>query len=239
MGKRVAIIQSNYVPWKGYFDAINAVDEFILLDEVQYTRRDWRNRNRIKSPDGMQWLTIPVVAKGRYHQRIDETAIAEPGVGERHWKTLSHVYRRAPHFDAVAERLERHFTAAPWERLSDVNRQLTEAVCGCLGIETPILWSTDYDAADATRGERILELCLQAGADEYVSGPAARAYLEEDRFARAGVNVRWLDYSGYPPYPQLGEPFEHGVSVLDLLFNTGADAPAYMKTFGDGDHGLF
>lgn len=238
MAKRIAIIQSNYVPWKGYFDAINAVDEFVLLDEAQYTRRDWRNRNKIKSAEGTQWLTVPVIAKGRYHQRIDETAIAEPDIGARHWKTLTHVYRRAPHFDAVAEHLESSFVDGSWQRLSEVNRGLIEAVCRFLGIETRIRWSTDYRTT-ATRGERILELCRQAGADEYVSGPAARAYLDEGEFRRDGIAVRWLDYGGYPEYPQFGASFEHGVSILDLLFHTGASAPGYLKSFGAGDGRLF
>jgi len=107
MGKRIAAIQSSYIPWKGYFDAINVVDEFILLDEVQFTKRDWRNRNKIKTSQGIQWLTIPVAVKGRYLQRIDETRIADSGWAQRHWSTLTHTYRRAAAFDDVAPRLER------------------------------------------------------------------------------------------------------------------------------------
>jgi hypothetical protein len=225
------------VPWKGYFDAINAVDEFILLDEVQYTRRDWRNRNRIKGPDGLRWLTIPVEVKGRYHQRIDETMIAEPDWGRSHWDVLRQAYRDAPHFRAVEERIAPLYLDRRFERLSDANRAFLGAVADWLGISTRISWSTDYETT-GTRGDRILELCRAAGASEYVSGPAAKAYLDEATFAAAGIRVLWMDYSGYPEYPQPSPPFEHGVTILDLLFATGDHAPAYMKTF-DADHGPF
>jgi hypothetical protein len=237
MGKRVATIQSNYVPWKGYFDAINVVDEFILLDEVQFTRRDWRNRNRIKTASGTRWLTIPVLVMGRYHQRIDETLVADPEWGRKHWDTIRQAYARAPHFDAVSERLAPLYADHRTERLSDVNRAFIEAIAGWLGITTRIAWSTDYDTV-GSRGDRILDLCRAAGADEYVSGPAAKAYLDEGAFADAGVRVLWMDYSGYPEYEQPAPPFEHGVTILDLLFATGDSAPEYMKTFGSG-HGAF
>ena len=229
---RVAIIQSNYIPWKGYFDAMAAVDAFILLDEVQYTKRDWRNRNRIKPASGPQWLSVPVQVKGRFHQRIDETLVADPDWAASHWSTLRSVYRRAPHFDAVAEWLEPLYTAGH-ERLSDVNRALLEGMRDALGIETPLRWSTEY-AAHGERGERILSLCKAAGADEYVSGPAARSYLDETAFAAEGIGVRWLDYDGYREYPQFGDGFEHGVSALDLLFHTGPDAAGYLKAFAHG-----
>jgi len=225
------------VPWKGYFDAINAVDEFILLDEVQYTRRDWRNRNRIKAAGGLRWLTIPVEVKGKYHQRIDETMIADPDWGARHWDILRQAYRKAPHFEDVERRIAPLYLEQRFERLSDANRAFLEAVGEWLGISTRISWSTDYETS-GTRGDRILELCRAAGADEYVSGPAAKAYLEEETFSAAGIRVRWMDYSGYPEYPQPAPPFEHGVTILDLLFATGDGAPAYMKTF-DADHGPF
>jgi hypothetical protein len=226
--KRVAIVQSNYIPWKGYFDLIASVDEFILFDDVQYTRRDWRNRNKIKTAQGLKWLTIPVAVKGRYHQRIDETMISDLGWGESHWETLRHAYRSAECFDAFGPPLERLYESAPGERLSDINRHFLEGVCEILGIETKLSWSTDYGAG-GVKGERLLELCRKAGADEYVSGPSARAYLDEAPFAEAGVAVRWFDYPEYPTYRQLHPPFEHAVTVLDLILNMGAEAPDYLR----------
>jgi WbqC-like protein family len=229
--KRVAIIQSNYIPWKGYFDIINAVDEFILYDDRQYTRRDWRNRNLIKTEHGRHWLTIPVRVKGRFKQRIDETLIDDPSWASRHWKTIAQAYTGAPHFvtyrDAVGDMF---VTASRASRLSDVNRGLLEGIGSLLGIRTRLSWSTDYEVA-GDRTERLVSLCLASGATEYLSGPSARVYIDESRFDAAGVRLIYADYSGYPEYPQLHGKFEHGVTILDLLFNAGPDAPRYMKSF--------
>lgn len=229
-GKRVAIIQSNYIPWKGYFDIINQVDEFILYDDRQYTRRDWRNRNLIKTPGGLRWLTIPVQVKGRYEQRIDETLIADLAWAQRHWKTIEQNYSRAPHFDAYRGAIHEIYAQALDRHLSAVNRRFIEGICTLLGIRTKLSWSTEYEAS-GDRTERLVSLCSSAGAEEYVSGPAARAYIDEAAFRDAGVRLTYVDYSGYPEYPQLGQPFEHGVTILDLLFNVGDDARRYMKSF--------
>jgi hypothetical protein len=230
--KRVAAIQSSYIPWRGYFDIIGLVDEFILLDEVQYTKRDWRNRNRVKTAQGPIWLTISVQVKGRYTQRVDEVQIADRGWAERHWQTLRQSYASAPCFDAVADGIAAMYEeAADLERLSDANRLFLEGLCPMLGIETKLSWSTDY-ASTGSKTERLATICDQADADEYVSGPAARAYLDEDVFASRGIAVRWMDYEGYPEYDQVHPPFEPGVSIVDLLFNTGFDAPHYMRHAG-------
>jgi hypothetical protein len=235
---RLAAVQSNYIPWKGYFDLINEVDEFVFLDEVQYTRRDWRNRNRIKFDGELRWLTIPVEVKGRYRQRIDETRIADRSWADEHLATLVHAYRRAPHFDATAALLEplyrRH---AGTELLTDVNVDFVTAICEHLGIRTRLSRSTDYATGDE-RSRRLLDLCLALGADEYLSGPAARDYLDVESFEAAGVRVLWADYGGYPEYPQLGGAFEHGVSIVDLLFNTGPAARDHMKSFGKTRHAV-
>jgi hypothetical protein len=235
---RLAAIQSNYIPWKGYFDLINVVDEFVLLDEVQYTKRDWRNRNVIRVGAQKTWLTIPVVVKGRYEQRIDETRIADHSWASKHFKTLTHAYRRARHFDETAALLAPLYEAHErTELLSEVNSAFLDAICRHLGIATRLTWSTDYETRDEP-SQRLLDICLGAGADEYVSGPAARGYLDVDLFAASGVRVRWADYSGYPEYPQLAEPFEHGVSIVDLLFNTGPDAHHYLKSSDAEGHVL-
>jgi WbqC-like protein len=229
--KRAAIVQSNYIPWKGYFDIINLVDEFILYDDRQYTRRDWRNRNLIKTAQGLHWLTIPVRVKGRYEQRIDETMIGDPGWADRHWQTISHAYRSAPFFELYGDAIGALYSASGEDRLSDVNRRFLEVICTLLGIGTRLSWCTDYSAS-GDRTERLVSLCRSAGADEYLSGPAARAYIEEDQFRAAGIKLLYMDYEGYPEYPQLHGGFEHGVSIIDLLFNTGPEAPRYMKSFG-------
>jgi hypothetical protein len=227
--KTVAILQSNYIPWKGYFDLIAQCHEFVLYDDVQYTRRDWRNRNKIKTPNGLHWLTIPVQVKGKYFQAIKDTKVSEAGWARTHWKTLCGAYGRAPFFRHCQEVFESFYNGAASEFLSDVNRDLIERVCGLLGIRTRITQSMDYKVEVEDRSERLLEICRRAGATEYLSGPAARDYLDERMFREAGVRVRWMDYSGYPEYPQLYPPFEHGVSVVDLLFSTGASAPGYLE----------
>jgi WbqC-like protein family len=231
-GKRVAIVQSCYIPWKGYFDLINMVDEFILYDDRQYTRRDWRNRNRIKTSQGSQWLTIPVRVKGRYEQRIDETLVSDPDWAVRHWTTIHHAYSATEHFGDYSSRLNAVYASLDDRRLSEINRRLLEEVCRMLGIETTLSWSTDYEAEGA-KTERLISLCKAAGADTYLSGPLAREYLDEERFAEAGVRLEYMEYSGYPEYRQLYPPFDHNVTVLDLLFHTGEDARRYMKSFAD------
>jgi hypothetical protein len=231
MTKRVAILQSCYVPWKGYFDLINSVDEFVLYDEVQYTRQDWRNRNRIKTAKGTRWLTIPVTVDGLYHQRLDETMVADPLWASRHWDTLRQSYRAAPHFRELGPEIEAAYERCASEpRLSHINRTLLETVCRLLGIETKLTWSTEYEA-QGSRTERVVSLCEQTGAGLYLSGPSARAYIDESLFERARIELSYFDYDGYREYPQLHPPFEHNVTILDLLFNAGPDAPTLMKSF--------
>ncbi len=226
--KTVAILQSNYIPWKGYFDMIAAVDEFILFDDMQYTRRDWRNRNQIKTPQGVQWLTVPVLVKGKYHQKIRDTEIDGLDWAGAHWKALEQNYRRSPHFAEVAAWLQPLYLEARYNHLSEMNRSFIEAVCRYLGIGTRITNSWDYTLADG-KTERLASLCAQAGGDEYISGPAAKDYVDEQVFDAMGIKLTWFDYSGYPEYPQLWGEFAHGVTVLDLLFNCGKDASRFMR----------
>jgi hypothetical protein len=226
--KRVAIVQSNYIPWKGYFDLVASVDELVLYDDVQYTRRDWRNRNRIKTAHGLRWLTIPVATRGRYEQRIDETEVSDPDWASGHWSTIKHSYARAPCFEAFGQTLEDLYLGTEDALLSRINERFLRAICGLLGIDTPITRSEGH-AASAGRTGRLVALCQRAGATQYVSGPAAKDYLEEEQFADAGIAVSYFDYAGYPEYPQLYPPFEHRVSIVDLLLHTGAKAPRFMK----------
>jgi WbqC-like protein family len=225
--KKVAIVQSNYIPWKGYFDMIASVDEFILYDDMQFTRRDWRNRNLIKTPQGTQWLTVPVQVKGKFSQTIRETALQDGDWAETHWKSLSLNYTRSEHFSIIRGLVEPLYQAR-FETVSELNRHFLEAICGILSVKTVISNSWDYRLIDG-KSERLADLCAQAGATTYVSGPAARGYLDETEFKTRDISVEWFDYAGYPEYPQLWGQFVHGVTVLDLLFNCGFDAPRYMK----------
>jgi hypothetical protein len=226
--KRVAIVQSCYIPWKGYFDLIRAVDEFILLDEVQFTKRDWRSRNRIKTKDGLAWLSVPVATKGLYHQRIVDATIADDAWSLKHWRRIAASYARAPCFDDYAGPFEAIYRTPPSDRLSTVNGAFIAATCRALGLTTRISSSASYQAG-AGRNERLIDLCRAAGATEYLSGPAARGYLNVPAFEAAGISVRFADYSNYAEYPQLYPPFEHAVTALDLLFCAGPEALRYMK----------
>lgn len=230
MNKKLALVQSNYIPWKGYFDLINLVDEFVLFDDVQYTRRDWRNRNRIKTSHGPKWLTIAVEVKGKYFQKINETVISEPRWNEFHWNTITHSYSKAPFFHHYRERFENLYRSATDKYLSQINHRFIIAICRMLGITTKISWSMDYKLA-AGKTERIVDLCERAGATEYISGPAAKAYMDEDLFQAKGIAVSYIDYSGYPEYHQLYPPFAHDVSIIDLILNEGPNAAKFMKTF--------
>ena len=226
--KKIAILQSNYIPWKGYFDIIAKADELILYDDMQYTRRDWRNRNQIKTPQGVQWLTVPVLVKGKYHQKIRETKIDGSDWTLAHWKTLTLNYRRTPHFDEIAAWIEPLYLKESYSNISELNRRFIVTICNYLGINTVINNSWDYTLF-VGKTERLANLCAQAGATEYISGPAAKNYAEEKIFTDLGIKLTWFDYAGYQEYPQLWGKFTHGVTILDLLFNCGENTHLYMK----------
>jgi len=225
--KKVAILQSNYIPWKGYFDIIGSVDEFVLYDDMQYTKNDWRNRNKIKTQKGLEWITIPVRVES-LSQTILETRIANPAWHKQHWKMLAQNYAKAAHFKEYKEFFAELYLGATETWLSEINRKFILAINGLLGITTTIRCSSEFTLAPG-KSERLLELCKTLGATTYLSGPAAATYLDAAIFAEAGIGVEWMDYSGYPEYTQLFPPFEHGVSSVDLLFNEGVNAPKFMK----------
>jgi len=230
MSKKLAIVQSNYIPWKGYFDLISMVDEFILFDDAQYTRNDWRNRNRIRAAHGLVWLTIPVQVSGRFGQRIRDAKVTDAKWATKHWKSIVTSYSRAPYFYHYRELFELLYQEAAHETmLSRINYQFTRAICEILGISTRISWSWNYQLAEG-KTERLINLCQQAGASTYITGPAAKAYIDRRLFDAAGIKAAFIDYSGYPTYRQLySAPFAHRVSVIDLILNTGPCAPKYMK----------
>jgi len=229
---KVAIIQSSYIPWKGYFDIINMVDEFILYDDAQYTKRDWRNRNKIKTPDGLFWLTIPVKVKNRYLQKIKDTKVADKTWSKKHWQTISsYAYPGAEFFDKNKQFFEQLYLTSDEEYLSDVNYKFIKSICNLLNIKTKISWSMDYNICSESSTGKLIDLCKQVGADEYLSGPSAKDYLEEKLFEEEDIKINYIDYSSYPEYNQLSTPFEHHVSIIDLIFNVGPSVPKYMKSF--------
>ena len=232
--KSVAILQSNYIPWKGYFDIIAAVDEFVVYDEVQFTKNDWRNRNRIKTRNGIEWISVPVGQD--ISRRICEVELPSTNWQVKHWKTLVSIYGKSPHFDEVAAFLAPIYLGDPFTHLSAVNLALIRVICSYLEVSTTISDSAQYPGRGG-KSERLVSLCEQTGSARYVSGPAAKSYLDEALFRTHGVEVSWFDYSDYPAYPQRWGVFEHGVSVLDLLFNCGKDSRDYMLCAKRGNNG--
>lgn len=223
---RVAIIQSCYVPWKGFFDLIGRCDKYVIFDRAQFAKRHWHNRNRIKTVNGSQWMTIPVITKGRFEQPIDEVEIATSWA-DKHWRAIELAYCHAQFFDAFAPRVRGWYErAAELRRLTDVNALFLTELASLLGMRTTIVRDTEYTVT-GRKTERLVAIARAAGATEYWSGPSARAYLDEALFADAGIAVKWMQYEGYPPYEQCHGAFDHAVSVLDVIFNTGSEASRY------------
>lgn len=222
--KTVAIVQSSYIPWKGYFEIIHDVDEFILFDDVQYTRRDWRNRNQIKTKDGLKWLTIPVAVRGNYHEAIHRIQVADDSWRDHHWNMLQHAYSKAPFFELYRNRLEQLYRDMQEESLSRINYRFIREVMEILGLDTKLSWSMDYGPASGRKTERLIALCKAANATRYVSGPSARSYIGHQAFERAGIELKYMQFDEYPEYEQLHPPFCHKVSVLDLIFMRGSGA---------------
>lgn len=224
--KRIAIIQSSYIPWKGYFDIIHDVDEFIFFDDVQFTTRDWRTRNRIKTASGLLWLSVP--AGSNRDRRICDVTLADHAWQAHHWKCILHAYSTTPFFDTYRQRFEDFYLGHEWTSLSELNQSMIRMIAReILGITTQLSDSREY-AAPGRRTEKLVELVSRAHGTHYLSGPSARDYIEPGMFAAHGIELEYKDYGDYPAYPQPHPPFEHAVSILDLIFNTGPDAPEFI-----------
>lgn len=224
----LAILQSNYIPWKGYFDLIASVDKFIVYDEVQYTKQDWRNRNRIKTPRGVEWLSVPVTVNNLYNQKIFETNLAKKKWGQSHWSKLQASYSISPFFEEISDWLKPLFLDQEYRTISELNITLIKAIARYLLINTEIIDSRVISGGHG-KNERLVEMCKAVSATEYVSGPAAQSYLDVGMFNENGISVKWFDYSNYKEYTQHHGEFRHDVTILDLLFELGKEAPKYMK----------
>jgi WbqC-like protein family len=224
----LAAHQPQFAPWLGFFDKLDRVDVFVLLDNVQYKKNEWQNRNRIKGAAGPQWLTVPV--SGHFGQEIRELDIAQRETWQaRHLKTLRACYGRAPHFadtlslyDGIARR--------PWKKLADLNVGLLRELVTVLHLKTEILLASELGPLPNHRDERLIELCRKTGARNYLAGTGGRDYMELERYQAAGLTVVFQDFR-HPEYPQLFGNFTPNLSVLDLLFNCG---PASMEIIRSG-----
>ena len=235
ISKKIAVLQSNYIPWKGYFDIIHDVDLFIFYDDLQYTKNDWRNRNKIKTDKGTEWITVP--AGSDTNRLINEIALEDSSWQKKHWKTIRQHYGKCSYFSRYEAILEDIYLGREWTSLSELNHYLIRVISSeILNITTEFRDSREFRLT-GKKLDRLLELLRKAGATSYLSGPAAKAYIDASRFAAAGIELIWKDYSDYPEYPQRFPPFAHGVSILDLIFNTGPDASWYIWGWRDGGEG--
>jgi hypothetical protein len=223
------ILQPSYIPWRGYFHQIYKADVFIFYDDVQYDKNGWRNRNRIKTRNGPLWLTIPMLHRGSVSEHIpilDMHIDWSKDWARKHWLSIQQAYSKSPYFEQYASELEPFFQRKD-ELLVDFTIDLTIVIARMLGIkETRFLRSSTYNTSSAKTG-RLVELLTQVGATHYISGPAARDYLDEGQLARVGISLEYMVYQ-YPEYEQLYPPFDPQVSILDLLFMTGPQAGCYI-----------
>lgn len=228
-GRSCVILQPSYIPWRGYFHQIQKADIFVFYDDVQYDDRGWRNRNKLKTPGGSVWVTIPVVARG---VQINSTPICEvPICWDRNWskahlRNFQHNYARAPFFDKYEPLLKSWYATHP-QLLADFTIETTVALARELGIgDIEFVRSSTLKCAGA-KTDRLLRILNLLGATHYISGPSAKDYLEVEKLAEHGISVEWMSYE-YPEYPQLFPPFDPAVTVVDLLMNAGPDAPDYI-----------
>jgi hypothetical protein len=226
----VVILQPSYIPWRGVFDQIQRADLFVFYDDVQYDKRGWRNRNQIKTPHGKQWLTIPVYSRGAQTQNIPIHQIRivwETPWNEIHFKAIQQAYSRAPYFERYRPLLESFYQRRD-EFLADLTIEFTIALARELGnTHTRFIRSSEIEGVTGQKTARLIQILQAVGATHYISGPSAQDYIEQDKFDNAGITLEYMHYN-YPEYPQLYPPFDPQVSILDLLFTTGPEAPQYI-----------
>lgn len=223
------ILQPSYIPWRGYFHQIQKADIFVFYDDVQYDKRSWRNRNRIKTPHGTTWLTIPVHSHGAQtaHIPINQIRICwDKPWNQEHWKTIEYAYHKAPYFQQYANLLK-GFYETRYEMLADFTIELTIALAQELGFTHTEYLRASSLQAEGHKTDRLINILKLVKADHYISGPAAQAYIEEEKFKSAGISLEYMRYD-YPEYPQLYPPYDPQVSILDLLFMTGPEAAKYI-----------
>lgn len=225
---RVAIMQPTYLPWIGYFGLMQSVDVFILLDSVQFTRRSWQQRNQIKTTSGAQWLSVPVISKGKRDQRIDEVVIDQSTCFlEKHLRAIEHNYRKAPHFSELAPTLLPEFEVTH-SLLVDLNINFILRIGDILGIKTQVLRSSAMQGS-GNKADLLLSLCQEVRASEYISPPGSQSYLNEtDIFAKAKLPVKYFRFQ-HPIYSQMYGDFLPYMSSLDFLFNCGKDSTALIS----------
>lgn len=233
MKKIVACIQSSYIPWKGYFDQIGLADEFIFYDDVQYTKKDWRNRNKIKTPSGSKWLTIP--CGHDINRLICDVRIVDNRWQKNHWSIICQCYKRSEYYKYYKEFFAELYLNIKWVFLSELNQTFIRKISSeILGFKTNFRDSREFNLSpNLNKEDRWIDLLTKTVASDLIIGPSARNYLDErkiDKVLNNGIKIHWMNYDAYPEYNQHFPPFDHYVSIIDLIFNEGQNAVNFMKT---------
>jgi hypothetical protein len=225
---KIAISQSNYIPWRGYFDAIAGVDCFVLYDEMQYTKRDWRNRNKILSNQKELWLSIPVEVKGKYFQKIKDTKTLDRKWIHAHLQSIKHAYSKSACALEVMPFIEDLYHTCHFDFLSDINLHFLKGIMGYLEIDTRLESSSNFQLPEG-KTEKLIHICKKLGASAYYTGPAAKSYMDEYQFIDNQIELNYWDNNNYPSYKQGNQGFVNFLSIIDTLFHTGKDTSKYMK----------
>lgn len=227
--KSAMISQSNYIPWKGYFDSIAMVDVFVVYDDMQYTKRDWRNRNLIKTPNGLKWISIPIEVKGKFNQKINEAIISDRNWNKEHLNYLKQNYKKSLYYNEVIDWVEYIYMNCTYKFLSEINLYFIKNFMNYLDIQTQIIDSRNI-CLTGDKTEKLINICKDIGVNKYFTGSAAKEYLDESLFSNNNIEVNYFEYSGYKEYPQLYGDFNHNVSILDLIFNCGNNSKNFVKS---------
>lgn len=221
----VAIHQPQYLPWLGYFDKIDKADIFVLLDDVQYKKNEWQNRNKIRTSSGWQWITVPV--RYRFGRKINQVKIDNNRDWRRnHYKSLSMHYQKAPYFQDYVPFLKRAY-AQDWGYLVDICSYFIGYLVSVLGITTRLVRSSQLRVT-GNRSDRLVNICKELGADTYLSGQGAKTYLNLRQFKKEAIKVSFQDFV-HPSYKQAYKEFEPFMSIIDLMFNCGAESLQVLK----------
>lgn len=223
----VSIHQPHYHPWIGYFDKIAKSDVFVYLDNVQYKKREFQNRNKIRTLDGWGWITVPVITKGRYYQKMSNVEVDNSiDWTKSHWEIINENYKSAKHF-SEHEKFFKKIYSTVWGKLIDLNLKINEYLFKAFQINTRIYFESQLDIS-STSTERIIQICKKLNADEYLTGQGAKDYLDESLFEKEGIKLSWQEFT-HPVYEQAYKGFEPYMSIIDLLFNKGNESVSIIQ----------
>lgn len=225
---KVIITQSNYIPWKGYFSAMREATHLVLYDDMQYTKRDWRNRNKLITSNGPKWLSIPIDVKGKYYQKINEAQVSNSEWGVQHWNFIKNNYNKSPYFKKYQHHFIDLYLNPSSTYLSDINLDFIKKIITLLEIEIKVISSKEFDL-NGDKTEKLVNICKELTAEKYFTGPAAKNYMDESLFIKNNIEIEYYNFSGYPEYKQQWEGFSHAVSILDMFFNLGPETIKYFN----------